>query len=188
MKAWSLGSLTSEWEVFLLFSIPIGGGIPAGVLLAQSRGIGWLTTSFLYLVSDIVLAFLFEPLMLLFVLACKHFRFLAKVREGFRRSTSRTIARYGEKPGPFVLVSIAFGVDPMTGRAAALANGHGFVSGWAIAIIGDMFFFGLIMASTLWLNNVLGDGTWTALIIMVSMVFAPTVIRRIKGEKNLYSL
>ena len=84
-----------------------------------------------------------------------------------KQATSQTIARYGTKPGPFTLIVIAFGVDPMTGRAAALAAGHGFVTGWVIAITGDMFFYALIAYSTIQLNNVLGDGTLTAVLIMV---------------------
>ena len=175
------GFLSSEWDVFILFAIPIGGGIPAGVLLAQSRGIGWMPTSFLYLISDVALALLFEPLMLLFVMAGKHLPFLAKVRERLKKSSDKTIARYGSKPGPLLLVTIAFGVDPMTGRAAAQASGHGFLSGWTIAILGDMLFFMLIMVSTIWLNGFLGDGTWTAIIIMAVMLVVPPLIRRLRA-------
>jgi hypothetical protein len=40
----------------------------------------------------------------------------------------------------------------MTGRAAAKAAGHGFLPGWAIAITGDMIYFVVLMASTLWLQ------------------------------------
>ena len=184
MDAFSFSSLSSAWDVFLLFAIPIGGGIPAGVVLAQSKGIGWLSMSVLYFVSDIMLAFLFEPLMLLFIYGSKRSQFLAKMGETIKKSTSRTISGYGPKPGPFLLVTIAFGVDPMTGRAAALAAGHNFISGWAIAILGDMFFFGVVMASTIWLNNILGDGTWAAVIIMVAMMIIPSLVRRFKNGKN----
>ena len=180
MNTLSLGTVKDLWAVFLLFAIPVGGGIPAGVLLAQSLGIGWLVMGFIYLISDIVLAILFEPLMLLFVFASKRFEFLAKLGQVLKKSTSQTIAGYGAKPGPFILVTIAFGVDPMTGRAAALAAGHGFLTGWAIAIMGDMIFFTLIAVSTICLNNVLGDGTWTAVIIMAAMMLIPSIVRRCK--------
>lgn len=184
MDALSSGSFASVWEVFLLFAIPVGGGIPAGVLLAQSRGIGWLTASALYLVSDVALACLFEPIMMALAYAGKRFHTLARMRELFARSTELTIARYGGKPGPVLLVAIAFGVDPMTGRAAALAVGHGFITGWAIAILGDMFFFFLIMASTTLLNSVLGDGTWTAIIIMAAMLIIPPLVRRVRRRRD----
>jgi hypothetical protein len=68
----------------------------------------------------------------------------------------------------------------MTGRAVTLANGHGFMSGWTLAIAGDMLYFALIMASTLWLNHILGDGTWTMLIILAGMFFLPGFIKKIR--------
>lgn len=100
------------------------------------------------LISDILLAILFEPMMILFIYLCKHVEFLRHFREAVRQTTQKTIDRFGTKPGPVTLIGIAFGVDPMTARAAALAAGHGFFTSWAIAIIGDMFFFAIIMVST----------------------------------------
>lgn len=182
MTALSVGSAKNAWDVFLLFMIPIGGGIPAGVVLAQSRGVGWLTMTLLYLISDVVLAILFEPLMLLFLYISKHVPFLIRFREAMATTTQKTIARFGAKPGPITLIGIAFGVDPMTGRAAALAAGHGFFAGWAIAIIGDMFFFAILMVSTIWLNNILGDGTMATLIIMVAMFTIPAIVRRLRKK------
>lgn len=178
--ALSFGSLKKSWDVFLLFTIPIGGGIPAGVVLAQSKGIGWLAMMVLYFVSDVCLAFVFEPIINFFGWLAQYSEFLRRFIENMKTTTNRTIASYGSQPGPFLLVLIAFGVDPMTGRAAAMAQGHSFISGWAVAIAGDMIFFTVVMASTIWLNNILGDGTWTAVIIMVLMLGAPPLIRRIK--------
>jgi hypothetical protein len=184
MSALSVGSASSVWDIFLLFSVPIGGGMPAGVLLAKSRGMGWLAMTILYFISDVVLALWFEPLIRLIAMASKHFQFLAKMREVFKKSTDMTIARYGAKPGPIALVGIAFGVDPMTGRTAALAAGHHFILGWVFAILGDMLFFGVIAISTLCLNNILGDGTWTAIIIMALMLGIPPLIRRFRKPKD----
>lgn len=179
-SALSFVSLKKSWDVFMLFAIPIGGGIPAGVVLAQSKGIGWLAMTILYFISDVVLAFIFEPLMMVMAHLAKRFHFLAQVTANLKEATNKTIAGYGPNPGPFLLVVIAFGVDPMTGRAAALARGHSFLSGWAIAIMGDMMFFGVVMTSTIWLNNILGDGMWTAIIIMVLMIGVPVLVRRLK--------
>ena len=177
-------TLTNLRDVFLLFAIPIGGGIPAGVLLAKARGVDWFTMSVLYFLSDVLLAFLFEPIMLIFLRFTRGIVFFERLREAFRQSTQKTIARYGSSPGPLMLVVIAFGVDPMTGRAAAKAAGHGFITGWAIAILGDMFFFGVIAVSTLCLNNVLGDGTWTAIIIMLAMFGVPALINKIRSKNQ----
>jgi hypothetical protein len=174
----SVSLISSAWEVFLLFTIPVGGGIPAGVLLGQSRALSWPILMGLYFASDVALACVFEPLMKLFIHAGKRSLFLARVREAFKKSMSKSVSSYGINPSPLSLILISFGVDPMTGRAAAKAAGHGFVAGWALAITGDMFFFTIIMASTLWLNHILGDGTWTAVIIMVAMMVIPSWFRR----------
>lgn len=177
-------SIHGVWGVFALFLIPIGGGIPAGVILAQSRGIGWPIMMLLYFLSDVVLACVFEPLIYLFVRYAKNSSFLSRWADAYKESLRKTGFKYGISSGPFALVVFSFGVDPMTGRVAALTAGHGFFSGWAIAICGDMFFFALIMVSTLWLNSILGDGTWTAVIIMIAMIGVPILIDRWKASKR----
>jgi uncharacterized membrane protein len=182
MSAMSLSStsISNAWDVFLLFAIPIGGGIPAGVILAKSRGFSWQIMTFLYFISDVLLACAFEPTMKLFVYAGKKYPPLGKANETIKNAVHKTISKYGVNPGPILLVTIAFGTDPMTGRAATRMAGHGFISGWALAILGDLFFYALIMISTLMLNNILGDGTATAVIIMVLMMFVPVVIRKMR--------
>jgi hypothetical protein len=168
--------LSNAWAVLVLFVIPIGGGIPAGVVLAQSRGLEWSSMMAIYFVSDLILAVCFEPIMHAF----RRAPFFAKFNEALKASMQKTILRHGIKPGPFALIMIAFGADPMTGRATALAAGHGFLSGWTFAITGDMMFFALVMTSTLWLNRYLGDGTWTAIIITVAMIGIPYLFRRFR--------
>ena len=96
----------------------------------------------------------------------------------------KTTEHYGTGLGPLALILVAFGVDPMTGRSAAAAAGHGFVAGWMIAIAGDMLYFGVLMVSTLWLHSVLGDGTWTTIIILVVMMVLPPFVRRLRSRKN----
>ena len=173
---------SNAWQVFLLFAIPIGGGIPAGVVLGHSRGLSWVSLTVLYFISDVALACVLEPIMKLMVVAGKRNKVLSQINEAFKKSMNKTISKYGISPRPLTLVLIAFGVDPMTGRAAALAAGHNFFSGWTIAILGDMVFFLVIMVSTLFLNSLLGDGTWTAVIIMIAMMVGPGLVRRIRDR------
>lgn len=177
------GLISNAWEVFLLFLIPIGGGIPAGVLLARSRSIGWPVMLVLYFISDVALAAVFEPVMLLVIAAGKRSAFFARFGEAMKKSTAKAIAGYGTRLRPHTLVAISFGVDPMTGRAATVAAGHGFITGWMLAILGDMLFFALLMVSTLWLNNVLGDGTWATVVILVVMTAVPYLLRRMREAK-----
>lgn len=167
-----------------MFLIPIGGGIPGGVLLARTRGLEWPTTMFLYFISDVILALLFEPLLSLFIYATKRSPRLLKATELARQAMQQSIARYGVNPSPLSLVMISFGADPMTGRSAARAAGHRFVSGWTLAIAGDMIYFTVLMVSTLWLSHILGDGTWTVAIILLAMIGIPYVWRRLRPHPS----
>lgn len=173
--------LSNAWAVFMLFLVPVGGGIPAGVVLAQQRNIAWPIIMLLYFLSDIVLACTFEPLLLLFLRLSRTSPRLSRFRDALVKATSKTVGRYGVNPGPFSLVMITLGTDPMTGRAVAKAAGHGFFSGWALTIAGDMIFFTIIMVSTIWLNGVLGDGTLAAIIIMLAMLGMPWIVRKVRG-------
>ncbi len=171
------------YQVLLLFLIPIGGGIPAGVLLAQSQGLPWYITAGLYFISDVILALALEPLLYLFVQLGKKVPFLARFGAAMKVAMARTTPKFGGSgAGPFALIAVAFGVDPMTGRTAALAAGHGPVAGWAIAIAGDMLYYALIAASTLELNDYIKDPDMAVLIILVAMMVVPGLIGRIRSR------
>ncbi|MDD4976062.1 MAG: hypothetical protein PHY93_17030 [Bacteriovorax sp.] len=175
-------SLSNLWDVVLIYLIPFGGGIPAGVMLAQSRGIEWPVMMLLYFISDVILACAFEPIMLLFIRLGRRVQFLARISEIMKLMIAKTMEHYGNSSGIFALIMIAFGVDPMTGRAVAVAAGHGFFVGWMIAIAGDMIYFTLLMVSTLWLKSVIGDGTWTMVIIFGLMMIIPNLLRRFQKK------
>ncbi len=168
--------------VLKLFVVPVGGGIPAGVMLAQAKGVSWPVTALLYLVSDILLAVVFEPVLLLIALVCGKVAFLARVGALLKAATARSVAHFsGTGAGPLSLIMIAFGVDPMTGRASALAAGHGFVAGWAIAIAGDLLYFAVIAITTLRLNTYIHDPNTTMLIVLAAMFLVPVLVRRIRS-------
>ncbi len=170
-------------SVLKLFLIPVGGGIPAGVMLAQTKGVAWPVTALLYLVSDIILAFLFEPVLRMLAFICSKIPFLTRVAAAMKAATARSVhLMSGTGAGPIGLIMISFGVDPMTGRATAHAAGHGFFTGWAIAIAGDMLYFGVIAISTLKLNTVIKDPNVTMLIILVAMFSVPTIIKIVRSK------
>ncbi len=173
----------SMLPVFMLFLIPIGGGIPAGVLRGRDLGLGWAVMAGLYFLSDVILALVFEPVLRLLVAAGRKIPALARASQAVGRAMAKTAAQYGGGgAGPLTLIMIGFGVDPMTGRAAALAAGHGFVSGWAIAIAGDMLYFFVIMVATLKLNRLLGgDPSLTVGAVLLAMMLLPLLARRVKA-------
>ena len=171
-------SISIMIHVLKLFLLPVGGGIPAGVLLASAKGLAWPITTGLYLVSDIVLALAFEPILRLLVALAGKVPFLARFSAALKALTARSVAHFsGTSAGPLSLVMIAFGVDPMTGRATALAAGHGFIAGWAFAIVGDMLYFAVIALTTLRLNSYFRDPNSTMLAVLGVMFFVPVSVR-----------
>lgn len=176
--------ITSMLPVLKLFLIPVGGGIPAGVLLARDSGLAWPVTALLYLVSDVILALAFEPFLRLLTFVGRRISFLARFAAAMRAATARSAAQFGGAgAGPVTLLMISFGVDPMTGRAAALAAGHGFLAGWAFAIAGDMLYFGIIAVSTLRLNAYIRDPETTMLVVLGAMFLVPMVVRRVRARQ-----
>ena len=173
------------FSVLKLFIIPVGGGIPAGVLLASSKGLGWPITATLYLVSDIALALAFEPILRLISMVVGKIPFLTRFSATFKAVTARSVAHIGgTSAGPLALVMVSFGVDPMTGRATAHAAGHGFIAGWAIAIAGDMLYFAVIALTTLRLNSYFRDPNTTMLIVLGAMFIVPMLVRYVKSLRS----
>lgn len=97
-------AMKNHWEVLMLFLIPIGGGIPGGVVLAQKYGIAWPMMALLYFISDVILACVFEPVLLLFIAGGKRISSLKKFNEVMKKSMSMSIMRYGTNLGPLSLI------------------------------------------------------------------------------------
>jgi len=181
-------STSTMLPVLKLFLLPVGGGIPAGVLLAHAKGLAWPITTGLYLVSDLALAIAFEPILRLLVALGAKIPFLARLSAALKVVMARSVTHFsGTSAGPLSLVMIAFGVDPMTGRATALAAGHGFLAGWAFAIAGDMLYFAVIALTTLRLSAYFRDPNTTMLIVLGVMLVVPMLVRYFrslnKGER-----
>jgi hypothetical protein len=169
--------------VFMLFLLPVGGGIPAGVLLARANGLPWPVAAGLYFVSDVVLALAFEPVLRLLVVLGRKVPVLEHFGAAMRNAMARSSTYFsGTGTGPMALVMISFGVDPMTGRATALAAGHGIVAGWGFAIAGDMLYYAVIALTTLQLNAYFGNPNITILVILGAMTLAPVLVRYCRGK------
>ncbi len=92
--------------------------------------------------------------------------------ENYRVFTERVIARQGTNPSVLKLVMVSFGIDPMTGRAAALAAAMD-LSGLADRHRRDMIFSSILMSSNVLAEQRAGDGTWAAVIVMAAMFGIP---------------
>ncbi len=173
-------------SVLMLFLIPVGGGIPAGVLLARDKGLAWPMTAGLYLSSDILLALAFEPILRLLAGVAGKVPFLARLSARMKAAMARSAGHVsGTGAGPISLVMISFGVDPMTGRASAMAAGHGFLMGWVFAIAGDMLYYAVIAVSTLHLNRYLHDPDTTMWIILAAMLVVPLIVRAFRRPQRI---
>jgi hypothetical protein len=166
------------WGAFLLFLVPIGGGIPLGVLIGRDAGATPLMLAGMYFVSDLVMAVTHEPIFWLLGWLAGVVPALGKVRDFFRKASSRTGLRDEGARGPLGLILVSFTVDPVSGRGAAAAAGHGFISGWTVAIIGDMMYFGVLMAATLWLSGLFGDDRTTVGVVLLAVWGLSWLIRR----------
>ncbi len=165
----------------MLFLIPVGGGIPAGVLLARTNGLAWPVTAGLYLVSDILLAFAFEPVLQFLAWVAGNISFLARFGARMKAAMAKHAERFtGTGAGPLTLIVISFGADPMTGRASAMAAGHGFVMGWIFAISGDLLYFAVIAVTTLRLSSYFRDPGTVEWIVLGAMISVPLIIRFVK--------
>lgn len=169
----------------MLFLLPVGGGIPAGVLLAKTKGLAWPITAGLYFVSDVMLALVFEPVLRLLVLLGGKLPFLAGLISKMKVAMARSMSPFsGTGTGPFTLVMISFGVDPMTGRTSALAAGHGFLPGWAFAIAGDMLYYAVIALTTLRLNMYFRDPNTTMWVVLGAMIVVPVVVHYFRSRQK----
>jgi len=166
--------------VFLFFVMPLAAGIPFGVIMARDAGLSPLVTAGLYLVSDLVLAVTAEPFLALLRWLGRRVAFIGRMGKFFTRATETVGLSEGRVRGPLGLILFSFSISPTSGRAAAAAAGHGFFVGWTLAIIGDMFFFGVLMATTLWVTSVFGDSRQTIGAIVIVTWVLPLVIRRLR--------
>jgi hypothetical protein len=179
-------STSNMLHVLKLFLIPVGGGIPAGVLLASAKGLAWPITTGLYFVSDVALALAFEPILRFIAALTSKVPFLARFNAALKVVTAHSVAHIsGTSSGPLALVMISFGVDPMTGRATAHAAGHGFLAGWAFAIAGDMMYFAVIAITTLHLNSYFRDPNTTMWIVLGAMFVVPMLVRSFRTSQSV---
>jgi hypothetical protein len=162
---------------------PISGGLPMGVLMARDAGLSPLTTAGLYFVSDLLLAVTNEPMLALLRWLSKRIELLARIGRTFGRLTGSAGLQEGGVRGPLGLILVSFMISLTTGRAAAAASGHGFFSGWTLAIIGDMAYFGVLMATTLWVSSIFGDDRLTIGAVLIATWVLPLVIRRLRQRR-----
>jgi hypothetical protein len=170
--------------VFLIFVTQIGLGIPSGVLRARDAGLSPFFTAGLYAASDVILAFTIEPMLLVLRWLSARVDFVARLGNTLSRFSGASGLSDGKVRGPLGLILFSFAVAPAPARAASEAAGHGFISGWTLAIIGDMLYFTMIMASTLWVASIFGDDRLTVGAVLVGAWVLPMLFRRMRRQSR----
>jgi hypothetical protein len=123
-----------------------------------------------------------EPMLILLRWLGQRVEFIGKLGNRLARLTGATGLSDGKVRGPLGLILFSFTIAPAPARAASEAAGHGFISGWTLAIIGDMFYFTMIMATTLWISSLFGDDRLTVGAVLVGAWVLPMLIRRMRGN------
>jgi hypothetical protein len=168
--------------VFLVFATQIGAGIPLGVLMARDAGLNPAATAALYLASDVVLAVTFEPMLLILRWLGRRVDWLATLGQKMMRFSGATGLNAGKVKGPVGLILFSFVFAPAPARAASEAAGHGPFSGWTLAIIGDMLYFGVIMASTLLVISIFGDSRLAIAPVILGAWLLPMLVQRLRRQ------
>jgi hypothetical protein len=168
------------WGVLLLFCIPGGVGIPPGVLLGHGDGLGALFMTVLYFFSDVFLAAFFEPLLQVLAFVSRYVPRLQRAGELLIRAITATMPA-GSLAGPTGVVLTGFGAGLPFGRALASAAGYALVTGWLLTIAGDMLYFVMGMASTIWFQGMFGDPRMAAVAALVVMLVVPLALRRFRA-------
>ena len=167
------------WGVLLLFCIPLGAGIPSGVLLGHGDGLGAPFIILLYVVSDVVLAAFFEPMLRVLAFVSRWVPALDRAGTLLVGAVMATMPA-GSLAGPTGVALTGFGAGLPFGRALASAVGYGLVTGWMLSIAGDTSYFLIGMASTLWFQDMFGDPRMAAVAALVVMLVVPLVLRRFR--------
>lgn len=178
----SLGSDPSHGHLvaFLLFTIPTGAGIPAGVLLGQQLGLSAAAMSGLYAASGLLRAALFEPV----------YRWAARrpgsprvlrLREAMRKVLARSPLLEHAMRSAWAPMIVSYNLDPMAGRVAAAAVGMGWLRGWTLSLLADFAYFVSTAVPTLWLQSLIGNAWVTLALLMVVTAVVPAVWRRLRG-------
>jgi hypothetical protein len=150
--------------------------------MARNAGLPVPVTALLYLASDVVLAVTMEPLLMLLRWLGDRVQFIGRLGNRLARFTGAAGLQTGGVRGPLGLILFSFTMAPAPARAASEAMGHGPITGWTLAIIGDMLYFGMIMASTLWVSSLFGDDRLTVGAVLLGTWLVPMVIRRLRNR------
>lgn len=166
---------------FLLFAIPTGAGIPAGVLLGQRTGLTAVAMSGLYVGSGLLRAVLFEPLVRWTARRGRDGGRITRLRDGLRAAIARHPGMSRALRGAWAPVVVSYNLDPMAGRVAAAGAGIGWLRAWVLSLLADFAYFVSTAVPTLWIQRWVGSAWITLLLLVLLSTAVPLLWRRLRG-------
>jgi hypothetical protein len=173
--------------IFAFFCAPVGPWLPAGVLLAQHLRIPPAFIFGLYLVADLFVVILLNPVYSFLRAQGRRNptirnigrRTLALAMIGTRRLAADDVRAGHLAPALLRIATVGFGVDVYT--AGALATGLPIprLAGWTAAMVGDLVGFALLLGSSITAAHVFNDERATAAVLLVVALLGPSILRRI---------
>ena len=171
--------------VFVLFWSPwmAAIGIPAGLLLARHAGINPAITIGLYALSDVMGAMVTHPTYALAKRYGSRSKILSKIGRiylkvamfGVRMPRVEDVQNGPMLPALFRIGVIAFGFDIYHGGMVIAGLPVPRLLGWFAALVGDMLWFGVLMATNSAAAAVIQDDRTVAVVTIVAMLVIPKV-------------
>jgi hypothetical protein len=175
--------------VFVLFWSPwmAAIGIPAGLLLARHAGINPAITIGLYALSDVMGAMVTHPTYALIKKIGARSRILSKIGRvylkiamfGVRMPRLEDVQNGPMLPALFRIGVISFGFDIYHGGMVIAGLPVPRLLGWFAALVGDMIWFGVLMATNSAAAAVIQDDRIVAFVTIAAMLIIPKVAERI---------
>lgn len=172
--------------VFALFWMPVGPGIPAGVLLAHHLRMAPALTFALYTLSDVLAMLILNPVYSLLRAQGRRNaavrkigqRLLAVAMIGTPRPSADEVRAGKLAPALFRIATVGFGIDIYT--AGALATGLPIprLPGWAAALAGDLVWFALLLGSSVAAAQVF-DERGVMVVVLAVTLLGPPLARRL---------
>ncbi len=169
--------------VFLIFLLPWGPGAPAGIVLARKDGLSPALTIILYVLSDVVTAFVLDPVIRIIQDRGERSRFGRRILDNFNRLGSITQFSSGRLGLPFSLFIFTFATDFFTASIVSLGLPMRRLIAWIAIIAGDVVWFLIIFAASIGFASFLSDDRLFFVATMAFGLLVPALIRRLVGQR-----
>ncbi|HVB96154.1 MAG TPA: hypothetical protein VNG11_00340 [Chloroflexota bacterium] len=169
--------------VFVVFLLPWGPGAPVGIVLARKDGVSPALTILLYVLSDVVTAFILDPLVRQLQSRGERSEFGRRLLGSFNKLGRLTQVSSGRFGLPFSLFIFTFATDFFTASVVSLGLPLGRVVAWLAIIAGDVIWFLIIFAASIGFASFLSDDRVLFIATMAFGLIVPALIRRLVGER-----